>query len=66
MLYITSVINEAILCGFIDELVRMLPGLLTLKVTYGSDASTVASVDMLAERIKNMSENYKGLVQSYN
>ena len=45
LIYVINVVNEAIVAGFRQELVDAIPGMKALKVTYSSDASTVASIE---------------------
>jgi len=52
LMFVTNVVNEAIVSGFIKELAEAAQGIETLKVTYGEDSSVVAAIEVILKKIK--------------
>ena len=55
LMYVTNVVNEAIVSGFTSELLEAVPGIESLKVTYGEDSAIVAGVDVVLKKIRTFS-----------
>jgi hypothetical protein len=53
LMYISNVVNEALLNGHTEELLQAVPGLGSLRVTYSSDAATVAAIDILIKKCQH-------------
>jgi hypothetical protein len=51
LMFIGSVVNEALLCGCRDELKEAVLGIESLKVTYAEDSAFVAGVEVILKRI---------------
>ena len=52
LLYITTIIHEALILGTMQkELIEAKPGIATLKITYCTDISFTATIDILLNKI---------------
>jgi hypothetical protein len=51
LMFISSVVNEALLSGCHQELLEAVAGIESLKVTYAEDSAFVAGVDVILKRI---------------
>ena len=55
LMYVTNVVNEAIVAGFHQELLECVPGIESLKVTYAEDSAIVAGIDVVLKKIEKVS-----------
>lgn len=56
LMYVTNVVNEALLSKCDQELEDAIPGIESLKVTYADDAVIVAGIDVILMRIRKKKE----------
>jgi hypothetical protein len=55
LMFVGSVVNEALLSGCHQELLEAVAGIESLKVTYAEDSAFVAGVDVILKRISERS-----------
>jgi hypothetical protein len=59
LMFVGSVVNEALLSGCHQELLEAVPGIESLKVTYAEDSAFVAGVDVILKRITSNASGSK-------
>jgi len=57
LVYVNAVVTEAIIAGITKDLLEMIEGLKSLKVTYMEDEATVAYLDIIIDKILDTNKN---------